>query len=163
RPSVLARRSDSVIPGVVKPSAELSADMDAIVAKAMRKDPRQRYASAEELSADITRCLDGLPVLAHRGSFRYRAGKFIRRHRMAAGAAIAAGIVLLGFSATMAVQAQRIAKERDRANRQAEASKRVTEFMTSMFKVSDPNTARGNSVTAREILDKASTEIDTGL
>ena len=55
-----------------------------------------------------------------------------------------------------AVQLRRIARERDRASR-------VTDFMTGMFKVSDPSESRGNSVTAREILDKASNEIDTGL
>ena len=51
---------------------------------------------------------------------------------------------------------RRITRERDRANR-------ITEFMTNMFKVSDPSESRGNSVTAREILDKASKDIDTGL
>ena len=56
-----------------------------------------------------------------------------------------------------------IAKERDRANREAAASQRVADFMTRMFKVSDPNEGRGNAVTAREILDKGSKEIDAGL
>jgi tetratricopeptide (TPR) repeat protein len=162
KPSSLVRRHQSAtrkmhsIPG-------LSSDLDAIVAKAMRKDPQQRYASAEEFSSDIRRALKGLPVSAHRGSLRYRAGKFVRRHRFGVGVAAAAAVVLLGIAATMAVQAQRIAKERDRANREAEASKRVADFMTNMFKVSDPNEARGNSVTAREILDKASRDIDPGL
>jgi non-specific serine/threonine protein kinase/serine/threonine-protein kinase len=76
---------------------------------------------------------------------------------------MAAVVLLLGFATTMGVQAQRIAKERDRANREAEASRRVAEFMTNMFKVSDPNEARGNRITAREILDKASHQIHTGL
>src|SRR5262249_42204308 len=70
---------------------------------------------------------------------------------------------LVAFGTTMAVQARRIANERDRANREAEASKRVSEFMANMFKVFDPSEARGNSVTAREILDRASHEIDPGL
>src|SRR6202041_1459250 len=47
-------------------------------------------------------------------------------------------------------------RERDRADR-------MSDFMTGMFKVSDPSEARGNSITAREILDKASKDIDTGL
>ena len=141
----------------------LTSDLDAIVAKSMRKDPLQRYSSAQEFSADLSRYLDGLPVLAHRGSFRYHARKFIGRHRLAVSLAAAALAVLLGFSATMAVQAKRIASERDRANREATTSKRVAEFMTNMFKVADPNEARGNRVTAREILDKASGDIDPGL
>ena len=72
-------------------------------------------------------------------------------------------VLLIAFAATMTFQARRIAKERDRANREAETSKRVSEFMTNMFKVSDPSQARGNSITAREILDKASNDIQAGL
>jgi hypothetical protein len=79
------------------------------------------------------------------------------------GAAAAGVLLLLGFAITMSLQARRIAKERDRANLEAETSRRVTEFMTEMFKVSDPNEARGNSITAREILDKASKDVDTSL
>src|SRR6201999_2847927 len=67
------------------------------------------------------------------------------------------------FAATVAFQARRIARERDRANREAETSKRVSDFMVNMFGVPDPSEAKGSSVTAREILDKASKEIDTGL
>ena len=63
----------------------------------------------------------------------------------------------------MAVQARRIAKERDRANREAETSKRVSQFMASVFKVADPHQARGNTITAREILDKASKDIHSVL
>jgi tetratricopeptide (TPR) repeat protein len=104
-----------------------------------------------------------MPVLAHRGSLRYVVGKFVRRHRVGVGAAIALVLVLLGFAATMALQARRIAKERDRANREAEASRRVAEFMTGVFRVSNPSERVGNTVTAREILDKASREIGTAL
>jgi hypothetical protein len=71
---------------------------------------------------------------------------------------VAAGLVLLlaGFTGMQYFQLRRITRERDRANR-------VTEFMEGMFKVSNPSEARGNSITAREILDNASKDIDTGL
>ena len=163
KPSAVARRRDAGGHRAGRSAPELSSDLDAIVAKAMRKDPHQRYASAQEVSADLTRYLDGLPVLAHRGSFRYRAIKFTRRHRFGVAASLAVMALLLGFAATMAVQARRIAVERDRANREAETSRRVSDFMTNMFKVSDPSEARGNSITAREILDKASKDIEGGL
>ncbi len=74
---------------------ELGADLDAIVRKALRKDPRQRYLSAEALAADLRRYLDGLPVLARRGTWRYRAGKLLARHR-ALVAALILGAVALG-------------------------------------------------------------------
>jgi tetratricopeptide (TPR) repeat protein len=72
-------------------------------------------------------------------------------------------VFLVAFAATVAFQARRIARERDRANREAATSKRVTDFMVNMFGVPDPSEAKGNTVTARELLDKASKEIETGL
>jgi serine/threonine protein kinase len=149
--------------GIAAYSHNLSPDLDAVVAKAMRKDPQQRYASAEDLAADIGHALDGLPVSARRATLVYHTRKFVNRHRFGVAVSLAAFLVLVAFSFTMGVQAERIAKERDRANREAATSKRVTNFMTGIFKVSDPSEARGNTVTARELLDKASKDIDSGL
>jgi eukaryotic-like serine/threonine-protein kinase len=68
-----------------------------------------------------------------------------------------AGVLLLvAFAVVQSFQLRRIRRERDRADR-------ITQFMTGMFKISNPSEARGNTVTAREILDKASREIGTGL
>jgi eukaryotic-like serine/threonine-protein kinase len=141
----------------------LRGDLDWITIKALEKDRTRRYGSPSDLAADIRRYLQNEPVLAGPPSARYRAGKFVRRHRFGVGVTAVVAVLLLGFATTMAVQARRIAKERDRANREAETSKRVTEFMTNMFKVSDPSQAKGNTITAREILDRASNDIDTGL
>jgi eukaryotic-like serine/threonine-protein kinase len=141
----------------------LRGELDWIAMKALEKERSRRYGSPSELSADIQRYLNNEPVLASPPSTTYRARKFVQRHRFGVGVAVAAVILLVAFAATMALQARRIAKERDRANREADASERVTDFMTRMFKVSDPGQARGNSITAREILDKASNEIDPGL
>ena len=141
----------------------LRGELDWIAMKALAKERSRRYGSPSELSADIRRYLNNEPVLAGPPSTTYRAGKFIRRHRFGVGVAAAGVILLLAFAVTMAMQARRIAQERDRANREAAASARVTDFMTRMFKVSDPGQARGNSITAREILDNASNEIDPGL
>jgi eukaryotic-like serine/threonine-protein kinase len=134
----------------------LRGELDWITMRALEKDRARRYGSPSELAADLQRHMQNQPVLAGPPTAIYRAGKFIRRHRF--GVAVAAGalVLLLAFSITTALQARRIARERDRANR-------ITEFMVGMFKVSDPNEAKGNVVTAREILDKASKEITTGL
>jgi serine/threonine protein kinase/flagellar biosynthesis regulator FlbT len=135
---------------------QLRGDPDAIALKALEKDCARRYASASELATDIGRYLRNEPVIAHAPSAAYRVRKYIRRHRLGVAVAASAVVLLICFAAAMGVQARRIARERDRANR-------VAEFMKGMFKVSDPSEARGNTVTAREILDKASKEIDTGL
>ena len=141
----------------------LRGELDWITMKALEKDRARRYGSPSDLAADLQRFLRDQPVQAGPPSARYRASKFIRRHRFGVAVASAAVILLIAFATLMALQASRIAKERDRANREAETSKRVSQFMTSMFKVSDPGQARGNSVTAREILDKASKDIRSGL
>jgi non-specific serine/threonine protein kinase/serine/threonine-protein kinase len=79
-------------------TAGLSRDLDAIVLKAMRKEPERRYESAAALAEDIGRFLEGHPVEARRHSTAYRAKKFLRRHRIGAAAtllvlaAIATGI-----------------------------------------------------------------------
>ena len=80
-------------PGLVRPLPE---DLDTIVLKAMHKEPGRRYASAEQLSEDIRRYLEGLPVSARRDTFAYRAGKFIGRHKTATAAAALIALSLLG-------------------------------------------------------------------
>ncbi len=134
----------------------LKGDLDSITAKAIEKDRARRYGTPSELAADICHYLNNEPVAARPASTGYRLQKYARRHRM--GVAVAVGLVLLlaTFAIMQAVQLRRITRERDRANR-------ITDFMTNMFKVSDPSEARGNSITAREILDKASKDIDRGL
>jgi eukaryotic-like serine/threonine-protein kinase len=141
----------------------LRGELDWITMKALEKDRTRRYGSPSDLAADLQRYLHQQPVLAGPPSASYRTSKLIRRHRFGVAVAAAAAVLLIAFAATMAVQARRIAKERDRANREAETSKRVSQFMASMFKVADPHQARGNTITAREILDKASKDIHTGL
>ncbi len=134
----------------------LSGDLDWITMKALEKDRARRYGSPSDLSADITRYLNNEPVLAGPATAGYRIKKYAVRHRLALG--LGAGILLLlaGFVVAQAVALRRITRERDRATR-------ITDFMTGIFKVSNPSEARGNTITAREILDKASTDIDTGL
>lgn len=134
----------------------LRGDLDWITMKALERDRAQRYGMPSELAADLRRYLNHEPVVARPASAGYRLRKYAMRHRVAV--TVAAGLVLLlaGFSVVEGLELRRITHERDRANR-------ITDFMTGMFKVSDPSEARGNSVTAREILDKASNEMEKGL
>jgi predicted Ser/Thr protein kinase len=66
----------------------LDADLEAIVLKALRKGPGERYLTAVQLAADVQAYLDGRTVTARRGTFRYRASKFVRRHTVALLAAV---------------------------------------------------------------------------
>ena len=142
---------------------QLRGDPDAVVLKALEKDRKRRYGSPSEFATDLGRYLRNEPVSAHAPSAAYRARKYIRRHRLGVAMAGAAVLLLVGFATAEAVQLRRTRLERDRANRERDRATRITDFMTGMFKVSDPMEARGNTVTAREILDKSAKEIDTSL
>ncbi|HEY6929706.1 MAG TPA: protein kinase [Thermoanaerobaculia bacterium] len=87
-PAAFAGAGPESGPGLAR---RLRGDLDAIVLKALRKEPERRYTSVEQLSEDIRRHLSGRPVLARRGTAAYRAGKFVRRHR----ALLAAAVLLL--------------------------------------------------------------------
>jgi eukaryotic-like serine/threonine-protein kinase len=141
----------------------LQGDLDWITMKALEKDRARRYDSPTALAADITRYLTDEPVLASPPSLSYRTSKFIKRHRTGVIAASLIFLMLIGLSVSMTVQAVRIARERDRANREAAAAKSVSDFLIGLFNVSDPSEARGNSITAREILDRGATQIETNL
>jgi len=141
----------------------LRGDLDWITLKAMEKDRARRYSSPSELSADIGRYLRNEPVTARPASATYRAKKYVQRHKFGVAAVSAMVLLLIAFGGMQTIELRRITRERDRANRERDRASRVTDFMTGMFKVSDPSEARGNSVTARAILDKASNEIKTGL
>lgn len=93
--------------------AVLRGDLDNIVMLALRKEPSRRYASAEQLAADITRYLEGLPVRARRDTPAYRASKFIRRHRIAVAATVAAVALLAGATIALSIQGRRLAAQRD--------------------------------------------------
>ncbi len=142
-----------------KHTSQLCGDLDWITMRALEKDRTRRYGSPAELGSDIRPNLGHEPVLAGPPSAAYRARKFARRHRLGVGVAAAAALVLVMFSVTMGVQANRIARERDRADEEAKTSDRVSEFLVSVFNVADPGEARGNSITAREVLDNGAQRI----
>jgi tetratricopeptide (TPR) repeat protein len=141
----------------------LRGDLDWVTKKALEKERSRRYATANALAMDLRRHLLNEPVLAGPPSAIYRVGKFVRRHRVAAGAGGAIALLLVAFAATMAVQAGRIARERDRANQEAATAKQVSDFMVSLFRGFDPSEARGNTLTAREVLSRGSRRIDEDL
>jgi len=134
----------------------LHGDLDWITMKTLEKDRTRRYGTPSELAADITRYLHNEPVTARPASTGYRLQKYVRRHRVGVAVAAAFVLLLVGVAILQAVQLRRTTRERDRANR-------ITDFMTGMFNQSNPSEALGNSITAREILDRASKDVDTGL
>lgn len=135
-------------------------DLDLITLTALAKEPGRRYASAEALAEDIRRSLDGHPILARPSTWRYRARRFATRHRWGVATAASLLVLLIGFSVVVSIQAARIARERDRAEVERDAAQQVSQFLVELFDVSDPGQARGNSVTARELLDRGAARIE---
>lgn len=107
RPSAAVLEGDRPERSVQQESKDLAGDLDNIVLTAMHKDPQRRYPSAAEFSEDIRRHLAGLPVMAQEDRWNYRAGKFVRRHRMGVLAASLVIASLVGGMVATAYQARR--------------------------------------------------------
>jgi len=142
---------------------QLKGDLDSIALKALEKERSRRYSSPSDLAGDIERYLHNEPVLAVPPSLAYRSGKFVRRHRLAVAASAIVALAVFGLIASLVIGSARVARERDRANREAQAAERVSDFLVGAFAISDPDESRGNKITAREVLDKGARQIETDL
>ncbi len=158
-----ARRPSSLVP-------MLKGDLDTITAKALEKEAAQRYPSAAALADDVRRFLADLPIQARPASTIYQLRKLAARHRTAAAlaGALAAALVLGIIGTTAGLIRARSAEGEARraaeiARREAETAERVSGFMENLFKVSSPSEARGNAITARELLDKGVKDIERSL
>jgi len=113
---------------------QLRGDLDTIVAKALKKRPRERYASVTAFAEDLRRYLRHEPISARPDTIAYRAMKFVRRHRTpVALASLAFAALVAGVTGTM-IQAQRARAQRDFAFRQlsrAEAINDLNEYVLS--------------------------------
>ncbi len=131
-------------------SRELAGDLDAILLCALRKEPDRRYDSAERLSEDIQRYLDGLPVAARADSFRYRAGKFLRRYRLAVAAGSVA-LLSLGTATAVSVYQSGVAgEERRRAELRFEETWQLAK--SNVFELHDAIERLPGSTAARGLL-----------
>jgi eukaryotic-like serine/threonine-protein kinase len=130
----------------------LRGDLDNIALTALRREPDRRYGSVAALRDDIERHRSQLPVLARPVSVRYRAGKFVRRHGVAVTAAVAVVTALVAGATTTLLQARAAAREGQRAGQ-------IRDFLLGVFESSDPDRSRGQSVSARDLLDRGSERI----
>jgi len=138
----------------------LGGDLDNIVLTAMQKDPERRYATVRELADDIRNFLAHRPVRARADSLAYRARKFLRRNRVPV---TAAAVTILGIGAAIGISVARIAAERDAAEIERRKAEEVSDFMQRIFEVSAPEEARGEAISARELLDAGARRIRTEL
>jgi tetratricopeptide (TPR) repeat protein/predicted Ser/Thr protein kinase len=148
----------------------LAGDLDVILQTALAKEPSRRYGSAEAFAADLERHLQGLPVSARRPTLTYRTAKFVRRNPLAAtlGGVLAAAVLV--FVVSMGLLADRLARERDtaeadrdRARQEELETEQVRALLVDLFSQPDPSRARGESVTAREVLDRGAERVTRDL
>ena len=140
---------------------ELEGDLDWIIMKAMARDRTQRYEACSALAADLQRYLRNEPVTARPFSARYRVGKFVRRHRVGVAMAAVGLALVLGFAVAMTIQAARVWRERDRAEREAARATALNRFMTDMLGSANPWGEGGKrDVTVVEALQKSADKVD---
>lgn len=138
----------------------LAGDLDVICLKALRSEPERRYGSVEAFAEDVRRHRVGLPVLARPDTVGYRVRKFVQRHRT--GVALTTVTVLV-IAALVGFYTTRLAEERDRAQIEAAKAQQVAAFLQDLFEVSSPSQSRGETVTARELLDRGAERLDADL
>jgi serine/threonine protein kinase len=135
---------------------ELSGDLDLITIKALRKEPDRRYPSVARFAEDIRRHLRGEPVEAAPESRRYRAGKFIRRHRAGLAAALAIALTIgAGLVATL-WEARAAGIERERAVRRFNEVRALAQSL--IFELHDAIRPLPGSTAARELLIRRALE-----
>ena len=136
---------------------ELDADLEAILLKALEKEPERRYSTAGELAADLRRFLQGEPVTARPPSFAYHARLFYRKRRLAVNAVICAVLVVLGSLFMLTATTARVeARERAKAER-------VKDFLLSTLSLAQPSHATRRDFSARALLDDVAERVDAGL
>jgi eukaryotic-like serine/threonine-protein kinase len=141
----------------------LRGDLDWITMKAMAKDRTHRYSTASELAADIERYLRHEPVTAGPPSTVYRIRKYIRRHKVGVAAAAVVLLAVLIGTAGITLGLLRAVRSERKAVEEAETARQVSDFLVDLFRISAPNKAKGETITAREILDRGAKKIEQEL
>ncbi len=127
----------------------LAGDLETILLKALAKDPRLRYPTVDEFAADLRRYLDGQPIHARPATFAYRAGKFLRRHRIAVPAAALAAALILAFGSLSWVESRRAQRRFNDVEKLAHSV---------MFEFHDAIEKLPGSTSARELLVRRALE-----
>ena len=140
---------------------EIAGDLDAIVLKALAREPGERYASVEALAEDLRRWLAGRPVRAREAGLGHRVSLFSRRHRMVVGAAALLFLSLVLGIAAVSWQGSVARQERDRAQSALAQSEALSAFLIDLFQEADPRRMRGDTTVAKALLSRGLSSIES--
>ncbi len=135
-----------------KLSRLLRGDLDTIVAKALKKDPQERYVSVTALADDLRRYLRHEPISARPDTFAYRAGKFVRRNRIVVALAALAGVAIIAGIVGTLMQARTARAQRDFAFRQLTRAEAINDLDNFLLTDAAPS---GKPFTVDELLGRA--------
>ncbi len=138
----------------------LRGDLDAIVMKALRKEPDERYGSVDRFREDIERHLTDLPVAARRGTRRYRVQKLVRRRRVEATAALVTIVALIVGLGAAVRESRRANVERLRAEQALAESEAVTRFLLDLYRTDDPGDPPETELSALDLLRRGAARAD---
>jgi serine/threonine-protein kinase len=135
-------------------------EVNTIILKCLAKDREQRYQSAGDLARDIRRYLDGEPIAAKGPNSWYILRKTARRHRAAASIASLFVLLTAAFAVVSSIQSAQTAAERDRARSEADQSRRIQEFLESMFGSIRPDAVPHEHFAVRHVLDDGARRVE---
>ena len=139
----------------------LEDELDWICLRALDPDRNRRYASPADLATDLGRHLAGETVQARPPTVAYAARKFLQQHRVLTAVSLTVLGALSLFAVVTSQHARELRVERDRANAEAALARRVTAFTAGLFEQASPSHMGGGLVTARELLDSASRQLQS--
>ncbi|MGQ8364314.1 protein kinase domain-containing protein [Glaciecola sp. 1036] len=151
--------NDNLSSAAFKFVSKLKGDLDAIVIKAMNKEPNQRYTTVTELRQDVKNFLLRYPVAAKKPTIGYRLTRYLQRNAIVSALTILIVISLGVFSATLYKQSIALEKQRVAAVEEAQISGSMNDFLLSIFDSADPMENSGEKLSALDLLEKAGTDI----
>lgn len=135
---------------------QLSSDLNAIIMKALRKEPGERYGSAKDMLADIERYKNNIPVQAKKGTLAYRSKKFVKRNRVVLSASL---LFILAVTFFTGYHIQEISKERNNAQSEARKAQLVTDYMVDIFASADPVQNFNDTLDVYDLLNRGKDRI----
>lgn len=137
-------------------------DLNVIVGKAMEKDPIRRYDTAAQLANDVDRFLRSEPIFARSPSAVYQMRKMVGRHKATSLLAVILVTLTVGYAVSASVLLATQRRERRHAELEAVERDEISRFLVDMFGAEGSSILPPDQITARDLLERAATHIETG-